>query len=150
MVNPQRWIGGCLFVLAAVPALAQPPAQAGRIKVTSGSAFIVRAGALLPAALGQEVFVSDSLKTGRDGKLGVTLNDDTRVSIGPSSEVRIANFLYSASEGRLGLALKFIQGAAVYVSGRIAKLAPDSVQLETPAAILGVRGTTLAIQVMDQ
>ena len=34
-----------------------------------------------------------------------------------------------------------------YVSGRMAKLAPDSIRLETPAAIVGVRGTSLAIRV---
>jgi len=33
------------------------------------------------------------------------------------------------------------------VSGQIAKLAPDAVRLETPAAIVGVRGTTLGIEV---
>jgi hypothetical protein len=55
--------------------------------------------------------------------------------------------LYAPSDGQLALALKFIRGVAVYVSGRIAKLAPDAVRLETPAAILGVRGTTLAIRV---
>jgi len=36
---------------------------------------------------------------------------------------------------------------AAYVSGRMAKLSPDSVRLETPAAIVGVRGTTVAIKV---
>ena len=38
-------------------------------------------------------------------------------------------------------------GAAVYVSGRIAKLAPDSIRLEAPAAIVGVRGTTVAVRI---
>jgi len=33
------------------------------------------------------------------------------------------------------------------VSGRIAKLSPDSIRLETPEAIIGVRGTRLAIRV---
>jgi hypothetical protein len=33
------------------------------------------------------------------------------------------------------------------VAGRIAKLAPDAVRLETPAAIVGVRGTSLVIRV---
>jgi hypothetical protein len=37
-----------------------------------------------------------------------------------------------------------------YVSGRIAKLAPDSIRLETPAAVMGVRGTTLAVRVTPQ
>jgi hypothetical protein len=143
----QRWFGFCLLALAAAPAFAQQPAPVGRLKVASGAAFIVRAGAAMPAEAGQPVFEADGLKTGADGRLGVTLQDDTRVSIGANSEVRIASFLYSPSEGRLALALKFLQGAAVYVSGRIAKLAPDAVRLETPAAILGVRGTTLAIEV---
>jgi hypothetical protein len=34
-----------------------------------------------------------------------------------------------------------------YVSGRIAKLSPDSIRLETPSAIVGVRGTRMAISV---
>jgi hypothetical protein len=33
------------------------------------------------------------------------------------------------------------------VSGRIAKLSPDAVRLETPSAILGVRGTQMVIRV---
>ena len=42
------------------------------------------------------------------------------------------------------MVLKFLRGAAVYVSGRMAKLAPDSIRLEAPSAIVGVRGTTVA------
>lgn len=150
MVSPRWWVGACVLVLAAAPVFAQQPAPAGRIKVASGEAFIVRAGGVLPASTGQLVFQADSLKTGTDGRVGITLKDDTRVSIGPSSEVRLDSFLYTPSEGQLGLALKFIRGVAVYVSGRIAKLAPDSVRLETPAAILGVRGTTLTIRVASE
>lgn len=148
-MNLRYWIGACALVLAATPALAQQTAPAGRIKVASGSAFIVRDGATLPVKTGQAIFEADSLKTGADGRVGITLKDDTRVSIGPSSEVRLASFLYAPSEGQLGLALKFIRGVAVYVSGRIAKLAPDAVRLETPAAILGVRGTTLGVRVAE-
>jgi hypothetical protein len=79
--------------------------------------------------------------------MGVTLNDETRVSIGPSSEVRLDRFAYAPADGRLAFALKVVRGVAAYVSGRIAKLSPDSVRLETPAAIVGVRGTSLAMRV---
>ena len=41
----------------------------------------------------------------------------------------------------------FMRGVAVYVSGRMAKLAPDSIRLETPSGIVGVRGTTVAVRV---
>jgi hypothetical protein len=63
--------------------------------------------------------------------------------------VRLNSFLFTPAEGRLGLVLNFVRGMAVYVSGKIAKLAPDSIRLETPGAIVGVRGTTVAIQVVQ-
>lgn len=133
----------------AAPAFAQQPSSAGRVKVVSGAAFIVRAGSTIPAKVGQELFESDSLRTGEDGRIGVTFEDDTRLSLGPASEVRLDTFRYAPAEGSLGMAMRFLRGVAVYVSGRIAKLAPDAIRLETPSAIVGVRGTTLAINVRE-
>ena len=151
MVTCRIWAGALALVFAAAPAFAQVPQNAaGRIKVASGSVFIVRAGALGPAQAGQEVFEADGLKTGADGRLGITLKDDTRVSLGPSSEVRVDRFVFAPAEGRMGLVLKVVRGVIGYVSGRIAKLSPDSIRLETPAAVVGVRGTTLALHVVPK
>jgi len=137
-----------LVVATAAPVHAQQAASsAGRIKVVSGAAFIVRASKLIPAQIGQDVYTADALRTGADGRIGVTLKDDTRFSLGPGSEVRLERFNFATADGALGLALRIVRGAAAYVSGRIAKLSPDSIRLETPAAIVGVRGTTLAILV---
>ena len=134
-----------LFVVSATPVLAQTPA--GRVKTVTGSAFIVRGGKALAATPGQPVFASDTLRTGADGTIGVTLKDATRLSLGPTSELRVERFVYSPESGGLSLVVKFLRGAATYVSGRIAKLAPDAVRLETPSAIVGVRGTTVAVNV---
>jgi hypothetical protein len=139
-----------LACTVVTPAVAQERPAAGRIKVSTGSAFIVRDGAQIPAQVGQIVFEADGLRTDGDGKIGVTLNDDTRLSLGPNSELKLERFTYAPADRGFGLVLKFISGAATYVSGRIAKLAPDSIRLETPAAIIGVRGTTLAINVLPE
>ena len=69
--------------------------------------------------------------------------------------VRAAKFVWTRSgtrrrEGAVGLAMRFLRGIAVYVSGQIAKLAPDSIRLETPSAIVGVRGTSLAVSVVPE
>lgn len=142
------------LVLAASPAFAggqqQEPTAAGRIKIASGSVFIVRAGATIPAQSGQVVFEADTLRTGADGRLGLTLKDDTRLSLGPSSEIRLDRFAFAPAEGRLAFALNVVKGMAAYVSGRIAKLAPDAVRLESPAAIVGVRGTTVVIRASQE
>ena len=148
MTTLRRSVGiFALLLAAASPALGQEAPAAGRIKVASGSAFIVRNGQAIPAQVGQMVFEADALRTGPNGRMGVTLKDDTRVAIGPASEVRLDRFAYAPAEGRLAFALRVVSGVAAYVSGRIAKLSPDSVRLETPAAIVGVRGTSLAISV---
>lgn len=139
-----------LACTVATPVVAQERPVAGRIKVSTGAAFIVRDGAEIPAQLGQNLFETDGIRTGGDGKIGVTLNDDTRLSLGPNSELKLERFTYAPADSNFGLALKFVRGAATYVSGRIAKLAPDSIRLETPAAIVGVRGTTLAISVLPE
>jgi hypothetical protein len=108
---------------------------------------VIRGNTSAPATAGQALFESDALRTGADGKVGITLADDTRVSLGPGSEARLDQFVYSPAEGNVGLVLKIVRGLVAYVSGRIAKLSPDAVKLETPNAIVGVRGTTLALRV---
>jgi hypothetical protein len=151
MTTPKCGVAALVLICAvASPVVAQDRPVAGRIKVSTGSAFIVREGAQLPAQVGQIVFQADGLRTGGDGKIGVTLNDDTRLSLGPNSELTLQRFVYAPAESGFSLVLKFVRGAATYVSGRIAKIAPDSIRLETPAAIIGVRGTTLAIQVQPE
>jgi hypothetical protein len=146
------WSVAALLLLCTVatPAVAQERPVAGRIKVSSGAAFVVRDGAQIPALVGQNVFESDGLRTAGDGKIGVTLNDDTRLSLGPNSELKLERFTYAPADSGFGLVLRFVRGVSTYVSGRIAKLAPDSIRLETPAAIIGVRGTTLAINVLPE
>ena len=151
MTSLRRSIGVLTLLLAAAtPALAQEQAAAGRIKVVSGAAFIVRGTDAIPARAGELVFAADGLRTGEAGSVGVTLKDDTRLSLGPNSEVRLERYVYAPGTGGLGMVLKFVRGVSAYVSGRLARLAPESIRLETPAAIVGVRGTTLAIRVEEQ
>ena len=135
-----------LSLLAASPALAQT-SPAGRIKTVAGEAFVIRQGQRIAAMVGTPVYEQDSLATGADGRLGLTLRDDTRLSIGPQTTIEINRFVYAQSDSQFAFVLKVVRGVVAYVSGRIAKLSPDAVRLETPSAIVGVRGTRLVIRV---
>ena len=150
MMNNFRFALILSLLLVASAALAQDGTGAGRVKVASGAAFVVRDGRAIAATPGQVVLEADVLRTGADGRRGVTRTDDTRLSLGPTSEGRVDRFAYASADGGLSLVLKFVRGVTTYVSGRIAKLSPDAVRLETPAAIVGVRGTTLAIRVDEK
>jgi hypothetical protein len=147
MATPWRFVGVIAFVLGGAAAASGQSPAAGRIKIATGEAFIVRASGIVPARPGLEVFESDGLRTGLNGRLAVTLKDDTRVSLDPGTEVRLDRFAYAPADGRLGLALKVVRGLIAYVSGRIASLSRDAVRLETPDAVVGIRGTHLVIRV---
>ena len=147
MASLRSIAGAVVVVMFPVWASAADPAAAGRIKVVSGPVFIVRAAGTIQATAGQALFEADTLRTGADGRVGITLNDDTRISLGPGSEARLDQFVYAPADKRGSLVLKVVRGLIAYVSGRIAKLSPDGVKLETPNAIVGVRGTTLVLRV---
>jgi hypothetical protein len=133
-------------LVTAAPAFGQPPAV-GRIKSASGASFILRQGNEIPVQAGVVVFEADGLRTGPDGHIALTLKDDTRVSLDPNTELRLDRFLFAPAAGRFAFVLKIVRGVVAYVSGRIAKLSPDAIRLETPNAIVGIRGTHLVIRV---
>jgi hypothetical protein len=147
MPNARTILVVAMLLGSVSPALAQGALVIGRIKSTAGAVSIVRQSGTVPAQAGQPLFQTDSVRTGADGHVGITLKDETRLALGPNSDVRIEQFLYSPGQGSLKLVMRVARGLVAYVSGRIAKLAPDAVRLETPSAILGVRGTRMVIRV---
>lgn len=145
-MTPRTCVALLLASLTASPALGQAAAPAGRVKLAAGMAFVVHEGQRIPAAVGTPVFEQDAVATGADGRVGVTLRDDTRLSIGPQTTIEISRFVYAQSDSQFAFVLRVVRGVVAYVSGRIAKLSPDAVRLETPSAIIGVRGTRLVIE----
>jgi hypothetical protein len=137
---------GMMFAgLVAGEALAQ---DVGRVKTVKGTVHIERGGRRELALVGAGVRQADTLVTGPDGAVGVTLADDTLLSAGPNSILAIERFVYEANQpGSLEAALT--KGTLAVVSGRIAKQAPDAMRVKTPAAILGVRGTELVVRASD-
>lgn len=135
-------------VLAGAPAApAQtPPAAVGRVKVATGAATIVRGGQMIAATAGAPVFEADVLRTGADGRLSVMLKDESRLALGAGSELALTRFAYAPSDGHLALGVRLVRGVLSYVSGLIAKLAPDAVELQTPTSIIGVRGTHVLVK----
>jgi hypothetical protein len=136
-------------VLYAGLALAEET-SIGFVKNVSGQAFIGRQQKLIPARVNEKLLASDALVTGADGSIGVILQDDSVLSMGPKSRVDLTQFSFSPAENKLSFIAKVKRGTMVYLTGLIAKLDRKSVRIETPNAVCGVRGTHLAIKVDNQ
>jgi hypothetical protein len=121
----------------------------GSIKTVQGTASVIRNRTPIETKAGTRVFRNDSLKTGADGSLAMVFRDDTRLSIGPDSEVAINEFLFSPAQGKLSFITRLLRGTAACMTGIIGKLSPESVRFETPVANIGIRGTAFAVKVED-
>lgn len=119
----------------------------GKIKTVQPEANIMRAGAALPAISGGEIFVGDVLTTEKDGALGIIFRDGAMLTLGPSSEFIMSEYIFNPIENSTSFISKMKKGSASYISGAIGRINPESVRIETPTAYLGLRGTKILINV---
>ncbi|GFE58241.1 FecR domain-containing protein [Geobacter sp. AOG1] len=139
----------CSLLTATASAYsAEEPRPIGLIKVATGDAVILRTSQRIIAKPGYQIYQKDTLSTGPTGAISVILRDDTVLALGSSSEIHIDRFAFEPSSQDLGMVLRVTRGIIGYRSGRIAKLAPDAVRIETPKATMGIRGTYLMMRIV--
>jgi len=119
----------------------------GSVKNLKGDVQIERGGITLPAAAGEPIYPSDTIKTADNGALGLILHDDTLISMGPGSVLVLKEYLFEPKEPRYSMVFGLLKGTFVYQSGVIGKLAPEAIRLETPDSTIAVRGTRLLVKV---
>jgi hypothetical protein len=118
-----------------------------RISELTGTAIIERGFTTLAAATGTRLQSEDAIKTGEDGSLGIIFDDETTISLGPNSSLKIQSYVFNPDASEFSFVVRLFKGTAAYVSGLIAKLSPGSTEFITPSASIGIRGTRFVIQV---
>jgi len=119
----------------------------GDIILHTGNAVIERNdGEDVKAEDDLDIFSYNTVKTGK-GKVGIGFIDDTRVDVTEHSKLIIDEFVYDPNTKTGSLSLKAALGTIRYASGQIAKTDPTNVQIKTPTATIGVRGTDFTMTV---
>jgi hypothetical protein len=120
---------------------------AGSVKSIHGGVVVRRGSQSIPAVEGMHLQASDILQTSADGQLGLILQDGTGIGLGPNTELKIDTFIFDPANQKFGLLIRLARGVIAYFSGRIAKLSPGSVTVETPVGVIGLRGTHMAVSI---
>ncbi|HSH08206.1 MAG TPA: FecR domain-containing protein [Burkholderiales bacterium] len=139
-----RWLIAMALSLFAGLAIA---ADAGHIKTAKGSAFVERDGQRIAATAGMAILESDTLVTGEDGSMGVTMADNCLLSIGPNSELAIEKYAFNSTTHAGNFDASLRQGSLAVVSGKMVKQSPDAMRVRTPATVMAVRGTEFVVKV---
>ena len=139
-----------LFILSALAALAsaQPAwAEIGRIKTHVGEVQVIRGGQAMTARPGLKLQEGDVIATGKTGRVGIALLDNTRMAVGPKSRITLDEFAYDRSRQTGSSVTSVNRGSLGVVSGNIAKSKRDAMRVRTPTSMLGVRGTKFVVEV---
>lgn len=114
----------------------------GQVDSVKGDAYIIRVdGSTVPAETGQQIFLGDVVETGPKGAIGLVFVDDSTFSLADSGKMTIDELVYDPATNQGKSLFNVAQGVFTFVSGEIAKTSVDAMQIETPVATIGIRGT---------
>jgi hypothetical protein len=101
---------------------------------------------LEPLVLGADVDFNEHIVTAQDGRAQILFLDHSTLTVGPNADVVIDKFVYSPQDDSGSLAISAAKGVFRYVGGALSKH-EDAVKIETPTAIIGIRGGIALVEV---
>jgi len=94
-------------------------------------------GSITPVAQGDAVYRDEGVRTRVDSKARLVLVDQTNVTIGPSSTIKLDRFVYEGPKQRGTIVLNLAKGTSRLIIGDADKRA---YMIVTPTAAIGIRG----------
>ncbi len=88
-------------------------------------------------AVGSGVHANETVKTGSAGQAGLRFNDQSNLSVGHSSQVRLDKFVYDPNKGTGSTVIEATRGTFRFTTGAQNK---GEVKIKTPYGTLGTRG----------
>ena len=132
------------IVIAVLVALAVGKAAAqetiGTVSRIQGEATGTLGSATRQLSPNASVFLHEVLSTGEAARLEVTFTDKTQVTLGEKAKLTLDTYVFNPAAGRRTIRFAAI-GALRFLSGQISKLVSSRVDVTTPVAAIGVRGT---------
>ena len=135
-------------VVGARPGMAAG-VEVGAVEQIAGSCRATGAdGVARTLSIGTRIFEQDRLTTAADSTLGIRFADDTVFDLGPNADVVIDEHVYAP--GSESFVASVLKGGFRFVSGNIARTRPDAMEVHLPIAVIGVRGTHVAGEVLGE
>jgi len=128
-----------------LPAQAQTPAKtayvAGQIDLMEGDVRIFdQQNVRRTAKVGDKVYEGDSIFTGANGEIHMTMDDQGFIAVRPNTKMRIAQYRAEGDDDDKGV-ISLVVGSLRSITGWIGKYHPKSYSINTPTATIGIRGT---------
>jgi hypothetical protein len=129
------------------PAQQQNIDPVGSVATLQGSAFVTHNNAATAIHLSDSIYKGDVLRTGPNGTMGITFDDDTTFTLKPNSQIAVDDFVYQQGGSNNAATFNILAGTAAFVAEEVAHT--GNMKIDTPTSTLGIRGTTGLVEVPE-
>lgn len=116
----------------------------GEATAVARNTLLQKQGAKRPIERGDPVAADNTIVTDAAGRAAFRFVDDTRLSVGPNSSVRLDKFVFDDATGPSSFVIRATKGLLRFSTGRGDH---EAYRIQTPAATIGVRGTQFDVKI---
>lgn len=133
----------CLFLLTATPVLAAE--QTALTMVVAPGVISILDGKTENLAAKIRLSLKSIVRSDATGKAQFMFPDDSTVNIAPETQIELMEFVDTPEEENI--ILNMSTGVARFITGELSKRNPAAFTVQTPQAIIGIRGTIVTVEV---
>jgi hypothetical protein len=123
---------------------------AGIAKIVTGDVRVSDAQGERALKSGDAVLENTRLITGKQSSASMVLRDGTTLVLSENSQFNIQTFTFDATTQNGGMLINLLQGSMRMLTGLIAKINPEAIQVKTKTLSVGVRGTDFIVDTEDK
>ena len=146
-------VSACLMALSSTHAYAQTAAAtaaAGIAKIVTGDVRVSDTQGERALKSGDAVFENARLIAGKQSSASVVLRDGSTLVLSENSQFNIQTFSFDATTQNGGMLINLLQGSMRMLTGLIAKINPEAIQVKTKTLNVGIRGTDFIVDTEDK
>src|SRR5262249_47550727 len=132
---------------AAPPAPAATEEPIGNVATLTGTATVVHNKNSIALKPKDDIFLNDTVQTSTGASLDVTFNDGTTFHLSANAKITIDSYVYEEGGSKNAGLFDVGKGTVAFVAASLAKT--GDMHINTPTAVLGIRGTTGLVEVAE-
>lgn len=131
----------------ATDAQQAPEEPIGNVATVTGSASVVRNNATTPLKVKDDIYLNDVVQTDANSSLGITFVDATTFNLKANAQITVDTYVYEDGGKNNAGIFDVVKGTAAFAAAAVART--GNMQITTPTATLGIRGTTGLVEVPE-
>jgi hypothetical protein len=113
----------------------------------TGVATVIRNKDSISLKLKDDIYLNDAVQTAASSSLGITFNDATTFHLSANAKITIDTYVYEDGGSNNNGVFDIGKGTVAFVAAQVART--GNMQITTPTATLGIRGTTGLVEVPE-